>query len=217
MRLIFLGPPGAGKGTQAVFVKETYGLAHISTGDILRVQVKQETELGKAAKGYMDAGKLVPDDVIIGMIRERLGEEDCAKGFILDGFPRTVPQAVALAELLKSMGRHLTAVICFDAADDLLVERLSGRRTCRNCGAIYNVSFHPPGKENVCDACGGSLMQRDDDREEVIRNRLRVYKEQTAPLIEHYEHEGLLRRFDAGGAPDSLVALVAELAGKDDA
>jgi adenylate kinase len=217
MRLIFLGPPGAGKGTQAAFVKERYGLAHISTGDLLRAQVTQETELGKAAKKYMDAGKLVPDDVIIGMIRERLGEEDCAKGFILDGFPRTVPQAVALAELLEFMGKHLTAVICFDAPDDLLVERLSGRRTCGSCGAIYNVSFHPPVEENVCDVCGGPLMQRDDDREEVIRNRLRVYKEQTAPLIEHYEHRGLLRRFDAGGAPDSLVALVAELAGKDDA
>lgn len=217
MRLIFLGPPGAGKGTQAAHVKDAYGLAHISTGDILRAKVKQETELGKIAKGYMDAGKLVPDDVIIGMIRERLVEEDCTSGFILDGFPRTVPQAMALADLLKSMDRRLTAVICFDAADDILVKRLSGRRTCKNCGAIFNVSFHPPAEENVCDACGGSLMQRDDDREEVIRNRLCVYKEQTAPLIEYYEREGLLRRFDAEGVQDSLVALLAELTGKDDA
>lgn len=206
MRVIFIGPPGAGKGTQAEVISRDQGIAHISTGDILRKNVAEGTELGKAAREFMDAGKLVPDDIIIGMMEKRLAEKDCLKGFILDGFPRTVPQAKALDALLDRMGIALDGVILFEAPDEVVVRRLSGRRVCRSCGAIYNVRSKPPGEDDRCDKCGGELYQRDDDREEVVRNRLEVYKEQTAPLIGYYREKGLLVEVDASRESAEVVA-----------
>ncbi len=214
MRVIFLGPPGAGKGTQAAKIREKYEVAHISTGDILRANVKEGTELGRKASEYMNAGKLVPDEVIIGMMKERLQERDCTKGFILDGFPRTVPQAEALDRLLADLGLDLDATILFNVDDEIVVERLSGRRMCRKCGAIYHVTFHPTRVEGVCDVCGGEIYQRDDDREEVIRNRLAVYHDQTAPLIDYYRGKKLLRDVDAGGSSDAVLHVLEETCGK---
>ena len=193
MRAILLGAPGAGKGTQAEDIKAHYKCAHISTGDMLRANLKANTELGKKAKTFMDSGMLVPDDVIIGMIEDRLAESDCVNGFLLDGFPRTIPQAEALDELLDKMKRPLDAVILFDVDDDVVVRRLTNRRTCSKCGKITNLLSHQG--ENCAD-CGGILQQRDDDREEVIRNRLSVYHTQTAPLIDWYEKKKILCRFD---------------------
>ena len=204
MRLILLGPPGAGKGTQAKRLIERYGIPQISTGDILRAAVREGTELGKTAKQYMDAGKLVPDEVVIGIIEERLKEPDCAKGYILDGFPRTVAQADALTEVLARMGQSIDHVVSIEVPDEELVERLTGRRTCRNCGAMYHVKFSPPKKPGVCDKCGGELFQRDDDKEETIRARLKVYQDQTAPLIAYYEKAGLLRRVSGVGTVDEI-------------
>ncbi len=208
MRLILLGPPGAGKGTQAKRLIERYGIPQISTGDILRAAVREGTELGKKAKQYMDAGQLVPDEVVIGIIRERLKEADCAKGFILDGFPRTVPQAEALKGVLSDLGQALDHVVSIEVPDEDLVERLTGRRTCRTCGAMYHVKFNPPKQEGVCDKCGGELYQRDDDREETIRARLKVYHDQTAPLVEFYTKEGLLRRIDGVGSVDEIYGRI---------
>ena len=208
MRLILLGPPGAGKGTQAKRLIERYGIPQISTGDILRAAVREGTELGKKAKQYMDAGQLVPDEVVIGIIRERLKEADCAKGFILDGFPRTVPQAEALKSVLAELGQALDHVVSIEVPDEDLVERLTGRRTCRKCGAMYHVKFTPPKQEGVCDKCGGELYQRDDDKEETIRARLKVYHDQTAPLVEFYNEEGLLRRIDGVGSVDEIYGRI---------
>jgi adenylate kinase len=208
MRVILLGPPGAGKGTQAAAVKDGFRIPHISTGDMLREHVKEGTELGRKAKEYMDGGKLVPDDLIIAMMEDRLSKEDCAGGFLLDGFPRTLPQAEALDRLLSKMGIKLDGVVLLDVSDDVVVERLSGRRVCRSCGAIYHVSFHPSSKGDLCEACGGELYQRDDDREEVIRRRLKVYHEQTAPLESYYEGKGLLRRVSGEGATDAVLKVL---------
>ncbi|EHM09760.1 adenylate kinase family protein [Thermanaerovibrio velox DSM 12556] len=208
MRVILLGPPGAGKGTQAAAVKERFQIPHISTGDMLREHVKEGTELGRKAKEYMDGGKLVPDDLIIAMMEDRLSKEDCAGGFLLDGFPRTLPQAEALDRLLSKMGIKLDGVVLLDVSDDVVVERLSGRRVCRSCGAIYHVSFHPSSRGDLCEACGGELYQRDDDREEVIRRRLKVYHEQTAPLESYYEGKGLLRRVSGEGATDAVLKVL---------
>lgn len=210
MRLILLGAPGAGKGTQAEKIVERWHTAHISTGDILRENVKGGTELGKKAKGFMDSGKLVPDDLIVAMMEGRLKEPDCASGFILDGFPRTKGQAEALKELLGRMGLHLDGVVLLDVPDDVVVQRLCGRRCCRGCGKIYNVSFKPSSKGDHCEVCGGELFQRDDDKEAVIRQRLSVYHEQTAPLVEYYEAEGLLCRFDGTLAGDGIINAIAE-------
>ncbi len=206
MRIILVGPPGAGKGTQAEKIVAKYGVAHISTGDILRANVKAGTELGKKAKSYMDAGGLVPDDVIVGMMRDRLAEDDCAKGFLLDGFPRTVPQAQALTELLSQMGIELDGVILLDVDDETVVERLCGRRMCRKCGKIFHVTFNPSSKGGECDACGGELYQRDDDREDVIRQRLAVYHSQTAPLVDYYDEKGLLFKVDAARPGDEVLS-----------
>ncbi|GAB4261773.1 adenylate kinase [Deferrisoma sp.] len=211
MRLILLGPPGAGKGTQAKRLIERYGIPQISTGDILRAAVRDGTELGRKAKEYMDAGKLVPDEVVIGIIEERLQEPDCAKGFILDGFPRTVPQADALGEVLGKLGQAIDHVVSIEVPDEELVERLTGRRTCRGCGAMYHVKFTPPAKDGVCDKCGGELYQRDDDREETIRSRLKVYHDQTAPLVEYYEKAGLLRRVPGQGSVDEIYQRILEV------
>lgn len=208
MRLILLGPPGAGKGTQAKRLIERYGIPQISTGDILRAAVREGTELGKTAKQYMDAGKLVPDEVVIGIIEERLKEPDCAKGYILDGFPRTVAQADALTDVLARMGKSIDHVVSIEVPDEELVERLTGRRTCRSCGAMYHVKFSPPKKPGACDKCGGELFQRDDDKEETIRARLKVYQEQTAPLIAYYEKAGLLRRVSGVGTVDEIYGRI---------
>ena len=196
MNLILLGPPGAGKGTQAKMLTEEFSIPQISTGDILRAAVKQGTALGLKAKSFMDAGGLVPDEVVIGIVIERLQYDDCKNGFILDGFPRTVAQADALQENLKSLGKDLDRVVALRVDTEALVERLTGRRTCRSCGRGYHVRFDPPAVEGRCDSCGGELFQRDDDREATIRNRLDVYDEQTAPLISYYRHTGLLVEVD---------------------
>ena len=205
MRIILVGPPGAGKGTQAEKIVAKYGVAHISTGDILRANVKAGTELGKKAKSYMDSGTLVPDDVIVGMMGGRLAEDDCAKGFILDGFPRTVPQAQALSALLGEMKIKLDGVILLDVDDETVVQRLCGRRMCRKCGKIFHVAFKASARGDLCDACGGELYQRDDDKEDVIRHRLAVYHSQTAPLVDFYDKAGLLIRVDAAQAGDHVL------------
>ncbi|MDI6735683.1 MAG: adenylate kinase [bacterium] len=193
MRLIFLGPPGAGKGTQSELISKKFNIPQIATGDILRQAVKNQTELGVLAKKYMDEGKLVPDDVIINLIKGRLLGDDCQMGFILDGFPRTVAQAEALTITLKEMGLSLDAVVNFSLKDELLIKRLCGRRVCKSCGYNFHVYYQPPKEESKCDKCGGEIYQRDDDKEEVINRRLKVYKEQTYPLIDYYRQIGSLK------------------------
>jgi adenylate kinase len=209
LNLILLGPPGAGKGTQAERLREDFGLPHISTGDMLRAEVGAGSDLGLAAKRYMDAGDLVPDEVIVGMISKRVREPDANDGFLLDGFPRNAEQADALAKALEGLGRHLTAALLIDVPDDELVRRLAGRRVCvKNPSHIYHVEFDPPKHEGVCDQDGSRLIQRDDDKEETIRHRLDVYHAQTEPLIAHYDTAGLLRRFDGTREPDEVHARI---------
>lgn len=186
MRVILLGPPGCGKGTQAEIICKNFEIPHISTGDILRGNVKRGTEIGSRAKSFMDSGSLVPDEIIIGMIKDRFSEDDCKNGFLLDGFPRTIAQAEALDKLLKKMKIHLDYIINIDVPDENIINRISKRLSCSNCGDVYNLMFKKPKKEMVCDSCGFKLHQRDDDKEEVIRNRLEVYRKQTAPLIQYY-------------------------------
>jgi adenylate kinase len=209
LNLILLGPPGAGKGTQAERLREDFALPHISTGDMLRAEVSAGSELGLAAKRYMDAGELVPDEVIVGMISKRVREPDANEGFLLDGFPRNAEQADALAKALDSLGRQLAAALLIEVPDDELVRRLAGRRVCvKNPSHIYHVEFDPPKHEGVCDQDGSRLIQRDDDKEETIRRRLEVYHSQTEPLIEHYDDAGLLRRFDGTRDPDEVHARI---------
>jgi adenylate kinase len=196
MQLILLGPPGAGKGTQAKMLVEHFAIPQIATGDILRGAVQAGTALGMQAKSFMDAGALVPDEVVIGIVRERLQESDCQGGFILDGFPRTVAQADALQGSLAGLGRQLDKVISLTVDAEALVQRLTGRRTCRSCGRGYHITFEPPRSAQLCDACGGELYQRDDDQEATIRRRLGVYAEQTSPLIAYYRAAGLLAELD---------------------
>lgn len=192
--MVFLGPPGSGKGTQAKKLSQELGLMHISTGDILRDAVKNQTELGKKAKEYMDRGELVPDSIMIALIEEVMPKEG---GFILDGFPRTVPQALALEEMLRGYKKDVDKVFLFDLSEEVVVERLSGRLICSQCGAVYHRKYNPPKEEGVCDLCGGKLIQREDDKEEVVRRRYRVYKEQTSPLVEFYQKRNKLIRLDA--------------------
>lgn len=204
MRLVFLGAPGAGKGTQAKRLVEKYGIPQISTGDLLRAAVAAGTPLGKEAKAYMDRGELVPDKVVLGMVKERLSQNDCKKGFILDGFPRNVAQAEALDKMLSEMNMPLDLALNLDVPFDDLMKRLTGRRTCKSCGQMYNVYYSPSKVEGKCDKCGGELFQRDDDKEETIRKRLEVYRAQTEPLIDYYSKKGILKSVSGTGSIDEI-------------
>lgn len=205
MRLVLVGPPGAGKGTQAEFIAAHLSVPKISTGDIFRANVSQGTPLGVEAKRYMDAGELVPDEVTINMVRGRLAEPDASEGFLLDGFPRTIPQAAALDKLLADLGTALDLVLELVVDDDEVIRRLSGRRTCRGCGKIWHVEFDATTRENICDRCGAELFQRDDDKPETIAARLRVYAEETAPLVDYYGAQGKLVGIDATGPVEDVT------------
>lgn len=206
MHILLMGPPGAGKGTQAANLVNEFAIPHISTGDMFRAAVKEGTELGKQAKACMDAGKLVPDEVTIGIVRERLAKPDCKKGFILDGFPRTVEQADALTGILKDIGLQLTRVLNINVPAADLVERAVGRRICKKCGATYHIKFNPAKVEGICDVCGGELFQRADDSEATMKSRLAVYEAQTKPLIEYYQQAGLYTEVDGRQAIDKVFA-----------
>ncbi len=211
MNIVLLGPPGSGKGTQAKMIAEKYGVVHISTGDILRENVRGGTDLGKEAKTYMDAGKLVPDELLINIIKDRLAKPDVAGGYMLDGYPRTTPQAEAMDKILPELGQKIDVVVNIDVPDDELVKRLSGRRMCQ-CGVSYHLKFNPPKKEGICDVCGGELYHRDDDKEEAILNRLEVYKTQTQPLIDYYNKAGIIVDINgAGEIPEIFDEIAASL------
>lgn len=196
MKIIMLGAPGAGKGTQAKKIAEKYQIPHISTGDIFRANIKNGTELGMKAKGYMDAGGLVPDEITIGMLLDRIHQGDCANGYVLDGFPRTIPQAESLSAALKDMGEHIDYAVNIDVTDQEIISRMAGRRACLACGATYNVDYNPPKQEGICDSCGEKLVLRDDDKPETVQKRLDVYHSLTQPLIEYYKKKGILARVD---------------------
>ena len=213
MNIILLGPPGAGKGTQAKRLIDAYGIPQISTGDMLRAALKEGTALGLEAKKYMDQGALVPDSVVIGLVKERIGQNDCTKGYMLDGFPRNVSQAEALDKMLSSLSQKIDHVVCVEVPNDELIGRLTGRRTCRNCGAGFHVMFDPPKKADVCDKCNGELYQRDDDNVATVTSRLQVYEASTKPLIDYYEHQGKLRRIDGVGTMNSILARITAVLG----
>jgi len=204
VRLVLLGPPGAGKGTQARILREKFEIPQIASGDLLRAAVKARTPLGQEAQGFMDRGQLVPDELVLKMIAERIALEDARTGFILDGFPRSVAQAEALAKMLGASGAALDKVVAVDVPDEELVQRISGRRTCPKCGAMYHVAFEPPKVTGVCDKCGGELYQREDDAEETVRERLKVYAATTRPLIEHYGRIGILAQINGVGKPEDV-------------
>lgn len=213
MRLIMLGAPGAGKGTQAGRLAAAFNIPHISTGDIFRANIKGGTELGKKAKSYMDAGKLVPDELVCDLVSDRIAQEDCRDGFILDGFPRTIPQAEALDKAMEAMGIALTAAVNVDVPDDNIVRRMGGRRACLKCGATYHVDYLKPQVEGICDKCGSELVLRDDDKPETVLTRLGVYHEQTQPLIDYYEKAGLLKTVDGTVDADSVFAEIKSVLG----
>ena len=205
MRLVLLGPPGAGKGTQARILGEKIGAPQIASGDLLRAAVRDKTPTGIKAADFMDKGSLVPDDLVLELIEARLDEPDAKQGFILDGFPRSVPQAQALAAMLARRNEHISKVIAFDVPTEEIVKRISGRRTCRNCGAMYHVIFDPSRKPNVCNECGGELYQREDDHEDTVRKRLRIYENATKPLLKFYGREGMLSQIDGVGSTDEVM------------
>lgn len=206
MKIILMGPPGAGKGTQAEKLVELYQIPHISTGDMFRKAQKEGTELGLKAKSYMDQGQLVPDEVTVGIVKERLAEDDCKDGFLLDGFPRTVQQADALDGILVELGMALDRVVNIEVDKAFLVDRLTGRRVCRTCGATFHVTNKAPKVEGVCDKCGGELYQRNDDKVETVSNRLDVYAAQTAPLIEYYQSKGIMSSIDGSKSMEDVLA-----------
>jgi len=209
--IILLGAPGSGKGTQAKKLTESFSIPQISTGDILREAVRNDTGMGRQAKVFMDQGGLVPDDVVIGIVKERLQAKDCEKGFILDGFPRTIPQAQALDRVVTELGKEISSVLSLEVDEEEIMERLSGRRTCAGCGAMYHVRFNPPKEEGRCDRCVGTLLQRDDDKEETIRTRLVNYRKSTEPLIEYYRSSGKVHAVKASGNIDTIFANISRL------
>ncbi len=196
MKVIMLGAPGAGKGTQAKKIAEQYNIPHISTGDIFRANIKEKTPLGMEAKGYMDKGELVPDELTVKILLDRVAKDDCKNGYVLDGYPRTIPQAEVLSKAVEEMGDSIDFAINVDVADENIIRRMSGRRACLKCGATYHIEHMPPKKEGICDACGSELVIRDDDKPETVKNRLAVYHEQTAPLIDYYSKKGILKEVD---------------------
>ncbi len=213
MRMILLGPPGSGKGTQAQKLIEHFKIPQVSTGDLFRAAVKNQTALGKKAKEYMDKGALVPDEVVIGMVEERMKQPDTKKGFILDGFPRTIPQAQSLDKMLDQLKMKVDAVVEVEVPDAEVVRRISGRRTCQNCSAMYHVEFNKPKVAGKCDKCGGELYQRDDDQEDVIKSRLKVYHDQTAPLVEYYGKKGLVKNVAGQGSIDEIFHKIKQALG----
>ncbi|MEW6001787.1 MAG: adenylate kinase [Nitrospirota bacterium] len=214
MRLVLLGAPGAGKGTQAKRLIEKYEIPQISTGDILRAAVAAGTPLGREAKAIMERGELVPDKIVLGLVEERLKQDDCKKGYILDGFPRNTAQAEALDKLLNDLKMPLDSALSVDVPKEDLLKRLTGRRTCKSCQQMYNIFYSPPKKEGICDKCGGELFQRDDDKEETIRKRLDVYEAQTAPLIDYYKKKGILKSVEGVGTIDEIFTNVCAALGK---
>ncbi len=213
MKLVMLGAPGAGKGTQAKMIAAKYGIPHISTGDIFRANIKNGTELGEKAKQYMDQGLLVPDELTLALIMDRFAQDDCANGYVLDGFPRTIAQAEALTASLKEQGDALDYAIDVDVPDENIVERMGGRRACVNCGGTYHVLFNPPQKSGICDLCGGELSIRKDDLPETVKKRLAVYHEQTQPLIDYYNAEGILKTVDGTVDVNEVFAAITEILG----
>ncbi len=213
-KLVLLGPPGAGKGTQATRIATKYNIPHISTGDIFRSNVKAGTPLGVKAKEYMDKGLLVPDELVCDLVADRVSGEDCANGYLLDGFPRTVYQAEHFDAFLKERGEELDTVLDIEVSEDILLPRMMGRRVCRTCGKPYHVDAMPPKQEGVCDVCGGEVYQRDDDREETVRNRFNVYREQTSPLVDYYCGSGKLTRVDGAAVPDEVFERICALLGE---
>lgn len=211
MKVVMLGAPGAGKGTQALNIADKYSIPHISTGDIFRANIKAGTKLGLEAKTYMDKGGLVPDEVTIGMLLDRISEADCKEGYILDGFPRTIPQAEALKSALKDRDEAIDYAIDIEVPDEVITKRMSGRRACVKCGGTYHIEFNPPKEEGICDNCGGELTVRDDDKPETVIKRLKAYHEQTEPLIEFYKKEGVLREVDGTVAPSKVLEAILEV------
>jgi len=211
LRLIVFGPPGAGKGTQAERIAKKLGIPHVATGDVLREAVAKKTELGVKARGYMERGELVPDGIVVGIVEERLRRPDCEKGFVLDGFPRTLGQAEALDEMLEKLGTSIDVVINLETSEEEIIKRLSNRRTCRVCGAVYHLIFNPPKSPGRCDRCGGELYQREDDKEEVIKRRLKIYRVQTKPVIEYYREKSVLRTIDGNKSIEDVSRSIGEL------
>jgi adenylate kinase len=206
MRIVLLGPPGAGKGTQAKKIADRYGIVHISTGDLFRDNIKNKTPLGQKAKAYMDAGNLVPDELVIALVEDRIAKDDCRDGYLLDGFPRTVAQASALSEYNEKVGKPLDFALSIEVPEDKLVSRIVGRRVCPNCGASFHIKFNPPKQDGICDRCGEKLVQRKDDTEATVKNRLDVYNKETAPLIDFYRCKGILKAVDGDQDVDIVTA-----------
>ena len=213
MKIIMLGAPGAGKGTQAKKIAAKYGIPHISTGDIFRANIKNGTELGKKAKTYMDQGLLVPDELVVDLVVDRVNQDDCTNGYVLDGFPRTIPQAEVLDSELTKLGDHIDYAINVDVPDENIVKRMSGRRACLTCGATYHIEHVPPKKEGICDVCGSELVLRDDDKPETVKNRLNVYHEQTQPLIDFYTEKGVLKTVDGTVPMEEVFAAITAILG----